>query len=199
MKMRKCFWIIPAVLLLLVAIGAPTAHADLVDGTITFTLNPASEGGGGPDPTGSFVYDSTTGDLVSISLVWDGEDYSGDFLEIWSSEFVADLGTSGGFCASADDTPSFDHCGPGSSNIFGFLGPKEMLVGDAANNFTSDTAYAYGGYTVTTVDEGGGGGGGVPAPEPSSLALMLAGIAALVAARKYLTQRSARPLDRLAH
>jgi len=187
--MRKCFWIIPAVLLL-VAIEAPAAHADLVDGTINFTLNPSSEGGGGPDPTGSFVYDSTTGDLVSISLLWDGEDYSADFLEIWSGEFVSNLGTSGGFCASADDTDSFDHCGPGSANIFAFLGPTEMSVGDSANHFTDDKAYAYGGYTVTTVDEGGSGGG-VPSPEPSSLALILVGIVALVGASKCLAQRRA--------
>jgi len=194
--MKKSWWIISAVLLF-VAIAAPAAHADLVDGTIDFTLSPT---GGGPDPTGSFVYDSTTGHLVSLSLVWDGEDYSADFLLIFAGEFVSDIGTSGGWCADANDVDPFDHCGPGSENLLGFLGPTEMLVSDSANNFTDDKAWAYGSYTVTTVDEGGsGGGGGVPAPEPSSLALMLAGIAAVTAGCKHLTRRAAKPLHRPAH
>jgi hypothetical protein len=195
-EMKKSWWIISAVLLF-VAIAAPAAHADLVDGTIDFTVDPDVDG---PAPTGSFVYDSTTGDLVSLSLVWDGEDYSADFLEIFAGEFVSDIGTSGGWCANADDTPSIFVCGYSEVNMFSLLGPTEMLVSDSANHFTDDEAYAYGGYTVTTVDEGGSGGGGsVPAPEPSSLALMLAGIAVVTAGCKHLTRRAARPLHRPAH
>jgi len=191
--MKKLFWMI-SVVLLFVALRAPSAHADLVEGTIDFTLSPT---GGGPDPTGSFVYDSTTGDLVSLSLSWDGEDYSADFLEIFSGEFVSAIGTSGGWCADADDADPLDHCGPGSSNLFGFLGPTEMVVSDGANNFTDDKAHAYGSYTVSTVDEGGGGSG-VPTPEPSSLLLILVGIGAVAATRKCAARPGVGPLERIA-
>jgi hypothetical protein len=66
--MRKSLWIILPVLL--VAIGAPNAHATVTDYTISFTctippgcLSPTS---------GSFEYNNTTNQFTSFQVVWDG-------------------------------------------------------------------------------------------------------------------------------
>src|ERR1700674_1217155 len=64
-NMRKSSWIIGAVLI--VAIGAPHAHADTItDYAISFT-------GTGTLPTsGSFAYDTTTNQFTSFTAIWDG-------------------------------------------------------------------------------------------------------------------------------
>jgi hypothetical protein len=66
--MRKSLWI--ALVLLLVAISTPNAHADsYVSGNIQFTVT----GGTMPvAPTGSFVYDASTNLFQTISVTYQG-------------------------------------------------------------------------------------------------------------------------------
>ena len=69
MKMRKPLGVVP-VLLLFVATVAPNVHATDVttDYTISFTTT-----SGSPAPTsGQFVYDDTTSQFMSFTVVWDG-------------------------------------------------------------------------------------------------------------------------------
>jgi len=75
--MRKSLWIIFA--LILVAIAAPNMRADsFTDGTLNFTVV-----GGGPAPTGSFVFDNTTSTFTSFTVSWDGATW--DFVGVATS------------------------------------------------------------------------------------------------------------------
>ena len=65
--MRKSHWMM-ALPLLVMAFGAPAAHADsLIEGNIQFMVT----GGNVPvAPTGSFVYDGTTNLFTSFLIIW---------------------------------------------------------------------------------------------------------------------------------
>jgi len=69
--MQKTLWIILAALI--AAIGAPNAHADTItDGAFGFTV----DGIGPPStqflPSGSFVYDNSTNQFTSFTVMWHG-------------------------------------------------------------------------------------------------------------------------------
>jgi hypothetical protein len=173
--MRKSLWIILAVLI--AAIGAPVAYADsFTDGTITFTVS-----SGGPTPTGSFVIDNGTGLFTSFSVSWNGEVYDFavgllppppvfitgpfPFVGTWCG-----VGPDGGNCMG--DTRS--------GTDFGLAGPFFVTLGPPSTGTAlSADAIASGSYTVTET---------TVTPEPSSVALMLAGIGVLLVMRKRLAQ-----------
>ena len=177
--MRKSLSII--FVLILVAIAVPNMRADsFTDGTLNFTV-----GGGGPAPTGSFVYDNTTSTFTSFTVSWDGA--------MWDFAGVA---TSLGAFPSIPTGPAlfaWIACGPTTTSltcseppqdfvlffaaplstavVLGPIGPGTFLVPDAA---------AFGGYTVSESQ--------VATPEPSSVALLLLGIPFLLAMQRRLGQ-----------
>src|SRR5260370_1013455 len=153
--MPSLFKTVVAVVCLVFALcfAAPNAHADsFTDGIINFTVT-----SGSPTPTGSFVFDNTTNAFTSFTVDWDGAVY--DFST--STITLAILGTSGGWCASGlAATTGSCQGGPFQFCSFGIF-PE-------AFTYTDVFATAEGTYTVTET--------AVAAPEPSSLALMLAGV-----------------------
>src|SRR5271163_4439573 len=73
--MRKYLWII--LVFLVVAISVPNAHADTItEGTFSFTV----DGIGPPStqflPTSSFVYDNSTNEFTSFSVMWHGASFN---------------------------------------------------------------------------------------------------------------------------
>jgi hypothetical protein len=183
--MRKSLWITLA--LLFVAIGAANARADsYIDGAITFTLS------SGLAPTsGSFIWDNTSDSFKSFSVIWSG--FTFDFTTTANTTSHV---TSGGVCAGATDaiqnfnfmttngcdkTPTYL-----AGELFGifefddfFPHPSDDYL--AVTNLSAITTVSgQGGWSVAET--------AVAAPEPSSIALMLAGIGFLLVMRKRIGQ-----------
>lgn len=92
-KMRKTLWIMVAAMA--VAVAAPYAHADsYTDATFNFTVT-----NGSPSPTGSFVFDDTTGTYTSFVVNWDGA----TFQPLSPPASAGILGSSGTWCTARDD------------------------------------------------------------------------------------------------
>jgi hypothetical protein len=167
--MRKSLWIILAVLL--VAFGAPAAHADTVtDGILNFTLI-----SGGPAPTaGSFVFDNSTGLFLSYTVSWDGAVYN--FAPPANIVgFAVATQTVGGFCGVGPaGAPGCTPALPGSFSL-----PFDSLQ-PSSGTFTDPTVFAFGSFTVTQTV--------ITTPEPSSVALMLLGIGIVFLMRKRIGQ-----------
>jgi hypothetical protein len=162
------------VLLGFVATMAPRAYADsYTDGTINFTVS-----SGNPAPTGSFVYDNTTGQFTSFTTNWDGATFGlpfGDFFNAHGG--LADLPTSGYWCGQATFHMGNTFCLPVGGFTFGtvlFNGiPLPDVIAVSNSPFTNISALAYGSYTITETRVG--------TPEPGTLCLMLLGLVALIA------------------
>jgi len=176
--MRKSLWIIVAVLF--VAIAAPNAHADSsTDGTITFTVS-----SGGPIATGSFVFDDTTDTLTSYTVTWDGVLFNLQPLLSSVPVTLTELENSGTWCGVASSATPPDGCfGPGEMT----LTTLSYLVANAGTGvYTINSAVAEGSYVVTATTV-------APTPEPSSVALMLAGIGLLLLMRKRIGRGLPQP------
>jgi len=182
-KMRKTLWILLAAMA--VAVAAPYAHADsYTDATFNFTVT-----NGSPNPTGSFVFDDTTGTYTSFAVNWDGATFNIVFLP------VGILGSSGTWCTAGPDISSTVAESPCSSIDGGDVGDNEgefdIETGGLhyypnqlpASSFTDAADFATGSYTLTETTA-------VTTPEPSSLALILLGLGALalLAVRKRIGQ-----------
>jgi hypothetical protein len=185
--MRKTLWIMLAATA--VAVAAPYAHADsYTDATFNFTVT-----NGSPSPTGSFVFDDTTGTYTSFVVNWDGATF--DFV---ASGFLPAgiLGSSGTWCTAGPNISSTVADSSCSSSIYGGnAGGNEGLFDIEtgglhyytnplpASSFTDAADFATGSYTLTETTA-------VTTPEPSSLALILLGLGALalVAVRKRIGQ-----------
>ena len=161
--MRKLLWIIVAVMV--VAIGAPAAHADsTTDGTLNFTLT-----SGTTAPTGSFVFDNGTDTLTSYTLDWDGAEI--DATSIFASVPLATLEGSGTWSAVIiDHIASFTITLPGEApTILAGTTPGPIVTAAGTFSVTAATTLA--------------------APEPSSVALMLLGLGLVFGLRKRIGQR----------
>ena len=183
--MRKSLWIVLA--LLVVVVGAPVARADsFTDGTINFT------GSGMPfvAPTGSFVFDNTTDKFTSFTVNWNG--LTIDFASAangLSSTIASGCTSAGVFTylvnnACGANAFGFPLSWEGGADPAGFGEEFDFLAGNAGgiflgiHDFTSTQPFAEsaGVFTVTTSV--------VPTPEPSSLALVPLGLAALLLMRR---------------
>jgi hypothetical protein len=175
--MRKSLWIMLAVLL--VAIGAPNAHADTVTLDVSGSLAPnggtASCSGSGCTLGGDIVINNTTGAVISEDVTMSGESPT-------VGPFTVDLGIKG----------------PG--------GFTELQIGDSGGNlldlfFVTPTAGSLIGYDGGALESISGvvifpsAGSWAPlsagaltpavaAPEPSSYALMLLGVGLVFVMRK---------------
>ena len=163
LNLRKSLWVILAVLV--VAIGAPAAHADsTTDGTLNFTLT-----SGTTIPTGSFVFDNGTDTLTSYTLDWNGAEI--DATSTFASVPLATLEGSGTWSAfMLDHIASFTITLPGDA--------PTILAGTTPGPIVS----AAGTFSVTAATT-------VPTPEPSSIALMLLGVGLVFVMRKCIGQR----------
>jgi hypothetical protein len=167
--MRKSLWIILAAVFM--AICAPYAHADsTIDGTLNFTVS-----SGSPTPSGSFVFDNTTSTFTSFTVDWDGAVFNFAAEGITLGELA-----NGNWCGQGPANTT-SPCAPEIFSLSGsaFLG--SIFTPAEGGTFTDPSAFAAGTYTVTETVVG--------APEPSSVALMLAGIGFSV--RDAETHRSA--------
>jgi hypothetical protein len=174
--MRKSLWVILTVLF--VGIGAPAAHADsLTDGSINFTAS-----SGGPIATGSFVFDDTTNKITSYTVTWDGVLFN---LQPLLSSFIVpltltELEAAGTWCGVASSASPPTGCfGPGEMTLSTF---SYLVANKGTGIYTINGAVAEGSYIVKATKV-------TPTPEPSSVALMLAGIGALLVMRKRTGQR----------
>ena len=159
--MRKSLWIMLAILF--VAIGAPNAHADSTDYTLSFIL---AMNGGSPNAFsgGTVVLDNTTDTYTTFLVDWNG--LSWDF----SGNTSANIPTTGSWGGCA--LPGSTICGGGSA---------ELGIGSAflvSSGITSESSKVEGTYTLTPVG----------APEPSSVALMLLGVGLVFVMRKRIGQ-----------
>ena len=128
---------------LLFGLAAMNAHADsFVDGTLNFTVT-----AGGPAPTGSFVYDTTTDELTSYTVEWDGATYNlvADFSGFSLAEYEL-----GGFWCAAAPANSTSPCGvPPGDVVLNGLGQGNATI----QTFTDRSAGASGTYTVSETPE----------------------------------------------
>jgi hypothetical protein len=173
--------------LVLVCLWGREAKADTVtSGNLSFTCDPESCGPTGNPfdfntaPTaGSFVYDNTTNQFLSVTVTWDGMPLYSNLSEIVGGETVyldlIGLGSSllrwDAICTAG--TIEQGHCG----GLFGFLvfDPSSPQIGvglaplDTANpEFPNDGA----GGTVTALDL-------VSTPEPPLFVLLMLGLTGL--------------------
>jgi PEP-CTERM motif len=183
--MHSLFKPIVAVLCLVFALcfAAPPAHADsITTGTVNFTVLK-----GGPTPTASFVFDNNlrgafTG-FSDFTVSWNGTlfDFSAggelcgsnnapaDCFFCCANASLAELGQSGSWFAGTGQQAG------GGGEGFAFFGFAATLPFEAAPTWTDPTATASGTYEVIITSV---------TPEPSSLALMLAGVGLVFAMRK---------------
>lgn len=155
---RKAAWIVWATLILLIV--APCASATIIQGTLNFAVT-----SGGPTPTGSFVWNSTTQDW-SLAVNWDGVIYDPT---LSSSATLTDFQHGGTWCAAG--ASSFHRACPPA--LFQLRSPIGTFVTiPEAPSFANLDAAAMGSYTVTDTET-------VATPEPSSLGIMLLGLGIL--------------------
>jgi hypothetical protein len=177
--MRKSLWIIFA--LILVAIAAPNMRADsFTDGTLNFTVV-----GGGPAPTGSFVFDNTTSTFTSFTVSWDGAtwDFVGVATSLGAFPSIPTGPTPSAWIACGPATTSLTCAEPPQDFALFFSAPLSttVVLGPVApGTFLVPDATAFGGYTVSETQ--------LATPEPSSVALLLLGIPFLVAMGRRLGQ-----------
>jgi len=174
--MRKSLWILLAVLW--VAIGAPNAHADSVTLDVSGSLSPVA-GDGGSCPTvctlgGDVVIDNTAGTVTSVDITVAGAspsvgpfDLSPSFFSPKSTLFSDDL--------LGDELLLF--LSGTSGTLVGYTGGA-ILDGTILDASSNDL------YTVNT----GALTEVTAAPEPSSIVLMLLGLALVVVMRKRIGQ-----------
>jgi PEP-CTERM motif len=168
--MRKSLWIMLAILL--VAIAAPSAHADsYTDYTLTFGLTDGS-----PNATsgGTVILDNTSGIYTTFSVDWNGVVF--DF----SGLFDKTLPLSAYWTGCAENAGSTCPLN-GVSSCCTFVPSLSCNCGNSfpGTGFTDPTAAALGTYTLNPV----------AAPEPSSVALMLLGVGLVFVMRKRIGQR----------
>lgn len=161
--MRKFYWSVLA--LLFVGVCAPYAHADsITQGTLNFTVTAVGPFHGTFAPTGSFVYDDTTKTFASLTVKWDGVVF--DLAPLFTGVALAVLDEGGNWAASGNlgvDTP---HPATPYFSLDGVFDYPTCCV-----QFTDGGARASGTYAVTT-------------PDPSSFALLMLGLGALLMVRK---------------
>jgi hypothetical protein len=171
--MRKSLWIMLAVLV--VDISAPYASADIVTFDLSGSL--AARAGSCSPCTlgGDIVIDNTSGTVISVDFTVAGESPSvGPF-----NRFIE-------FVEGNSELLAVD----GASNIFGMFlsGKPGTLVGYTGGGISGNITPPVGnplfvinaGAVLTEV---------VPAPEPSSVALMLLGVGLVFVMRKRIGQR----------
>ena len=156
--MRKTLWIILAVLI--VAIGAPSAHADSIY-VGTFTCDsPCASVPTSPEVT----FPSAPGPTAPFSVTWDSIVFSN-------------------FQLPSGDLPTDTYTWGATTSFVGYGGPI-FLINDASNS-SDIVVYSSGG--LGDFADGGGTLSFAPltaTPEPSSVALILAGVGFLLVTRK---------------
>jgi len=168
-----------------------TAKADTTD-QVTFTVNITTGSKSGDTFTGSFTYDATTlamvGQAPLLSFTFTYPSFAGQTL---SSPDLIDHG------GVDDDSLPF---GVPAELTGLFFAPAPVAAPD--NAFTvSGGGFTYGSTTIVGLDftQDGFGSvtystpGPVTAPEPTSLALILLGLGALLVMRKRIDQRLPQP------
>jgi PEP-CTERM motif len=181
--MRKLFWII--LTLLFLAFLAPGARADSY--TIDFTLL-----GGNLAPTsGAFDYDPATNQFTNFTVVWDGFTF-----DLTSSANTVTLTGGSPSCVSAFSGPQavlamLTTCAASQPIIWSagdFLGYESFDMNDVGNGIQE--ADVSDGFLNSQSDGLSGYGGAVASPiatpEPSSMALLCAGVALAFALRKLI-------------
>jgi len=177
--MGKSIWIILATLLL--AVCAPSAHADIIS-----TFDASGTFGDGSALTGTITIDTSNGLVTATDL------------------FVGSPGNVGPFTSFVQSLPSgqtaIDTTGAGGSELFLMLGAGS-LVGYSGSDLCSTTEactvfgafsfYAEGGMLVSALSSGDltEAGTGVNTPEPPSMFLLIAGLLGLAGALRH------KPLD----
>jgi hypothetical protein len=174
---------------LLMAIGAPTLKADVVTLDVSATLTPAVGGGScsisGCTLGGNIVIDNSLPGpnpfaIKSVDVTISGESpLVGPFTGSFSLGIVSGL-TSIGLVDSSFDSLFLDFPTPTPFSLFGYDGgPLDAgTLSSPGPGFSSVTLWTLSTGTLTPV----------PAPEPSSIALMLAGIGCLLVMRKRIAQ-----------
>ena len=180
LNMRKSLWITLAVLLL--AIGPPAARADTVTLDVSGSLSPngsASCSVSGCTLGGDIVINNTTGAIISEDVTVSGESPSvGPFTRNFG------IGTLGGLTHLT--------IGDSGDNILNlvFSTPTEgSLIGYTGGPISPLTAMSCGEGCVLRLTSGALTQPVTPAPEPSSVALMLLGVGLVFVMRKRIGQR----------
>jgi hypothetical protein len=137
--MRKSLWIVLAVLL--VAIGAPNAHADSTEYTLSFTL---TDGTPIAMSDGTVMLNNTTGLFTTFLVNWDGVvfDFSGYSLPT-SASWIACASSVAACPSPAAGPDGFYFC---ELQISGCVGQPP-----AAGSYTDPGAMAAGSYALTGV------------------------------------------------
>ena len=172
--MRKLLWIMVA--LLSTAVCASYSHADsFTYGTLNFTVTSTV-----PldlsvfTPTGAFAFDNTTNTLEFFTVSWNGAVF--DFAPLFAGVDLAVLGEGGTWSAHGNIAPDTPHGVPPFFTLGEITdGVPEFPPSCGFSCFADGRAGNAGTYTVTEE---------VSTPEPSSFALILLGLGALLAARR---------------
>lgn len=151
----------------------PLAHADVITtGTFHFTVT-----SGSPAPTGSFVWNATTGTWNSFTVDWDGVVF--DLAPRISDLSFLERGEI--WCGAGELNFTVYPCAvPGNFNLGSIYSPATDPFA-----FTDQLAGAYGYYAVTTTTTT------TAVPEPGPLGMMFAGLGVL---GLFLTRRRVRRL-----
>ena len=150
--------------------AGPCAKADsITSGTINFILTEP----GGPAATGSFVFDNTTNLYLNLTISWDGVTFP--FIGFFNGANDK-LRSSGVWCANANTEVVLLDCQgllPATFLIQSVNTFQESLA--FGGTFTDPLATAVGTYTTTETT--------TTTPEPSSVPLILSGMAFLMLLR----------------
>ena len=175
--MRKSLWIVLTILL--VAIGAPDAHADAITtGSLAFTLGSCCTA-----PTaGSFTYDNTTNQFTSFAIVWNGLTFDLSFGATETNYLALTGAISSPLTWTAACIPSTINPTVPCDGVLDFgLFAGTSLLGSALNPLVPTQNQAVGGGTFTDDHT-------VPVPEPGAAALLLMGFGLVLVMRKRIAQ-----------
>jgi hypothetical protein len=154
--MRKSLWILLAILV--VAIGAPVAHADTVTFVVTGSVSDGSI------ISGTITIDTTVGDITAADLIFGAPASTTQINIVAQAQNGYFPNQYGAVIRNASNTIDFDFSLPDGGTLVGYAGDGSGTVG---NLFNLGTNTGYDNVTAFKLTQ---------APEPGTLALMLSGV-----------------------